>query len=89
LTAQVRLGQGYNAQKQYAQATIAFKAVLEGNPNSADAYAGLGIAYAHQGQPEEAKKAFDMAIRKHLVAGRRDLAMKVKQEADALLKSSQ
>jgi tetratricopeptide (TPR) repeat protein len=89
LTAQVRLGQGYNAQQQYAQAATAFKAVLEGNPNSADAYAGLGVAYAHQGQAGEAKKAFDMAIRKHLVAGRRDLAMKVKQESDALLKSSQ
>lgn len=85
LTAQVRLGQGYNAQKQYDQATAAFKAVLEGNPNSAEAYTGLGVAYAHQGQPEEAKKAFDMAIRKYLVAGRRDLAVKVKQESDALL----
>jgi tetratricopeptide (TPR) repeat protein len=85
LTAQMRLGQGYNAQRQYDQATTAFEAVLEGNPNSAEAYAGLGVAYAHQGQTEEAKKAFDMAIRKHLVAGRRDLAMKVKQDADALL----
>jgi tetratricopeptide (TPR) repeat protein len=89
LTAQIRLGQGSNAQKQYEQATTAFKAVLEGNPNSAEAYAGLGVAYAHQGQAEEAKKAFDMAIRKHLVAGRRDLAMRVKQDSDALLKSSQ
>ena len=88
LTAQVHLGQGYNAQKQYDQATAAFKAVLEGNPNSAEAYAGLGVAYAHQGQAEEAKKAFDMAIRKYLVAGRRDLAMKVKQDADVLLKPS-
>jgi tetratricopeptide (TPR) repeat protein len=85
LTAQIRLGQGYNAQKQYEQATTAFKAVLEGNPNSAEAYAGLGVAYAHQGQTEEAKKAFDMAIRKHLVAGRRDLAVKVKEETDTLL----
>ena len=85
LTAQIRLGQGYNAQKQYDQATTAFKAVLEGNPNSAEAYAGLGAAHAHQGQAEEAKKAFAMAIRKHLVAGRRDLAMKVKRESDTLL----
>jgi len=89
ISAQLRLGNGYNAQKQYDQAATAFKAVLEGNPNSAEAYAGLGVAYAHQGQAEEAKKAFAMAIRKHLVAGRRDLAVKVKQESDALLRSSQ
>jgi len=85
VTAQLRLGQGYNAQQQYAQAIPAFNAVLENNPNKAEAYAGLGVAYFHQGQPEEAKKAFDMAMRKHLVAGRRDLAIKVKQEADALM----
>jgi len=85
LTAQMRLGQGYNAHQQYDQAMVAFKAVLEGNPNSAEAYAGLGVAYVHQGQPEEAKKAFNMAIRKYLVAGRRDLAVKVKENADRLM----
>jgi hypothetical protein len=45
----------------------------------------LGVAYFHQGQRDAAKKAFDQAIRKHLVAGRRDLAQQVKNEADALL----
>lgn len=84
-TAQLRLGQGYNTQKQYEQAVPAFNAVLENNSNNAEAYAGLGVAYFYQGKPEEAKKAFDMSMRKYLVAGRRDLAIKVKQESDALL----
>jgi len=85
INAQLRLGQGYNAQKQYDQAIPAFNAVVESNPNNADAYAGLGVAYFHQGKKEDAKKAFDMSMRKHLVAGRRDLAIKVKQESDTLL----
>jgi tetratricopeptide (TPR) repeat protein len=85
LTAQLHLGQALNAQQQYAWAVPAFAAVLEGNPNKAEAYAGLGVAYFHQGQRDAAKKAFDQAIRKHLVAGRRDLAQQVKNEADALL----
>jgi tetratricopeptide (TPR) repeat protein len=85
LTAQLRLGEGYNAQKQYEQAMSAFQAVIEGNPDTAEAYAGLAVAYFHQGQQDEAKKAFNMAMRKHLVAGRRDLAIKVKEEADRLM----
>jgi tetratricopeptide (TPR) repeat protein len=85
MTAQLRLGQALNGQKQYEQAVPAFKAVVESNPDKAEAYAGLGVAYFHQGQRDEAKKAFDMAIRKHLVAGRRDLALKVKEEAEALM----
>lgn len=85
LTAQLRLGQALNAQRQYLPAVAAFTAVLESNPDKAEAYAGLGVAYFHQGQREEAKKAFEKAIRKHLVAGRRDLAQKVKDEADALM----
>ena len=58
---------------------------LEGNPDKAEAYAGLGAAYFHQDQRDEAKKAFDKAIRLHLIAGRRDLAQKVKDEADTLM----
>lgn len=85
LAAQLRLGQGYNAQQQYALAVPAFQAVLAENPDRAEAYAGLGVAYVHQGQREEARKAFEMAIRKYLVAGRRDLALQVKAEADALM----
>ena len=85
LTAQLRLGQGYNAQQQYEAAAAAFRAVLEGNPDRAEAYAGLGAAYFHQDQRDEAKKAFDKAIRLHLIAGRRDLAQKVKDEADTLM----
>ena len=85
LTAQLRLGQGCNAQQQYGPAVAAFRAVLEGNPDRAEAYAGLGAAYFHQDQRDEAKKAFDKAIRLHLIAGRRDLAQKVKDEADTLM----
>jgi len=85
LTAQLHLGQALNAQQQYAQAVTTFTAVLESNPDKAEAYAGLGVAYFHQGQRDEAKRAFDQAIRKHLIAGRRDLAQQVKDEADALL----
>ena len=84
MNAQLRLGRAYNTQKHYEAAIGAFSAVLEGNPNNADAYAGLGVAYFYQGKPDEAKKAFDLSVRKHLVAGRRDLAIKVKQESDAL-----
>ena len=47
-------------------------------------YAGLGVAYFYQDKRAEARKAFDLSVRKHLVAGRRDLAIKVKQESDAL-----
>jgi tetratricopeptide (TPR) repeat protein len=85
MNAQLRLGQGYNAQKQYEPAIAAFNAVLEGNPNKAEAYAGLGVAYFHQDKRDDAKKAFDMAMRKHLVAGRRDLAVKVKEAAETLM----
>jgi len=85
LSAQLRLAQGYNAQQQYALAVPRFQAVLAESPDKAEAYAGLGVAYFHQGQHEEARRAFDMAIRKHLVAGRRDLALQVKTEADALI----
>lgn len=85
VTAQLRLGQALNAQKRYEQAVTAFNTVLESNPDKAEAYEGLGVAYFHQGKRDEAKQAFDKSMRKHLVAGRRDLALKVKQEADALL----
>ena len=88
ITAQLHLGKGYNAQKQYAQAISAFQVVVEKNPDYAEAYEGLGIAYFHQGQKEEAQKAFNLAMRKHLIAGRRDLAVQVKQEADALLRTT-
>lgn len=85
LAAQLRLARGYNAQRQFALAVPVFQAVLAENPDQAEAYAGLGVAYFHQGQPEEARQAFAMAIRKYLVAGRRDLALQVKATADALM----
>lgn len=85
LAAQLRLAQGYNAQRHYALAVPVFQAILTENPDQAEAYAGLGVAYFHQGQHEEARKAFDMAMRKYLVAGRRDLALQVKTTADTLM----
>ena len=54
------------------------------SPGFSYAYAGLGVAYFYQDKRDEARKAFDLAVRKHLVAGRCDLAVKVKQGADAL-----
>ncbi len=85
VAARLRLGQGYNAQKQYKPAAAAFETVLAGNPDEAEAHAGLGVAYFHLGKPDQAKKAFEQAVRKHLVAGRRDLARQVKSEADRLM----
>jgi hypothetical protein len=38
---------------------------------------------------DESKQAFDKSVRNHLVAGRRDLALKVKEEYDALMGSPQ
>ena len=85
LAAQVRLSQGYNAQKQYKSVAVAFETVLAENPDEAEAYAGLGVAYFHLGKTEQTKTAFAQAVRKHLIAGRRDLAQQVKNEADTLM----
>ena len=48
------------------------------------AYAGLGVAYFYQDKRDEARKAFNLSVRKRLVARPCDLAIKVKQESDAL-----
>lgn len=85
VAAQLRLGQGHNTQKHYESAAAAFRAVLAKNPEEAEAYAGLGVAYFHLGQPEQAKHSFEQAVRKHLIAGRRDLARQVQTEAEMLL----
>lgn len=85
ITAQLWLGQALNTHNQYAQAVTAFTAVLEGNPDKAEAYEGLGVAYFHQGKQDDARQAFEKSMRKHLVAGRRDLARKVKEKYDALI----
>ncbi|MGE0679689.1 MAG: tetratricopeptide repeat protein [Candidatus Binatia bacterium] len=85
IIAQLRLGQALNAQNQYEQALTAFTAVLTSNPDKAEAYEGLGIAYFHQGKQNDAKQAFEKSMRKHLVAGRRDLALKVQEKYDALV----
>lgn len=85
ISAQLRFGQALNNQKQYDHAVAAFTAVLESNPDRAEAYEGLGVAYFYQGKQDEAKQAFDKSMRKHLVAGRRDLALKVKEKYDMLM----
>lgn len=85
ITAQLRLGQALNTQNHYEQAVTAFTAVLESNPDRAEAYEGLGIAYFHQGKQDDAKQAFEKSMRKHLAAGRRDLALKVKEQYDSLV----
>ena len=62
----------------------ALKAVLDANPDKAEAYIGLGEAYFHQGQKQAAQQAFEQAIRHYLLKGRRDLAKQVKEQEDAL-----
>ena len=85
---QLALGQGYLAQKRYAEAERALKAVLATNPDRAEAYTGLGVAYFHQGKQQAARQSFEQAIRRYLLAGRRDLAKRVQEKADALLSTS-
>lgn len=89
IVAQLKFWQALHAQKQHDQAIGAFNAVLENNLDRADAYHGLGVAYFHQGTRDEAKQAFGKSVRKPLVDGRRDLALKVKEEYDALLGAPQ
>ena len=62
----------------------ALKAVLDANPDRAEAYTGLGEAYFHQGKKQAAQQAFEQAIRHYLLKGRRDLAKQVQEKADAL-----
>ncbi len=81
---QLALGQGYLAQKQYAEAVTALQAVLDANPDKAEAYMSLGEAYFHQGKTQAAQQSFEQAIRRYLLAGRRDLAKQVKKKADTL-----
>ena len=81
---QLALGQGYLAQKRYAEAVRALKAVLDTNPDRAEAYTGLGVAYFHQGKQQAARQSFEQAIRRYLLAGRRDLAKQVQEKAAAL-----
>lgn len=81
---QLVLGHAYLAEQRYDQAITALTAVLAGNPDRAEAYAWLGEAYFHQGRRDDATQAFDQAMRRYLLIGRRDLARGVKNKSDAL-----
>lgn len=81
---QLALGHASLAKRQYDQAITALTAALAGNPDRAEAYAWLGEAYFHQGRHDDATQAFDQAIRRYLLIGRRDLARSVKNKSDAL-----
>ena len=81
---QLVLGHAYLAEQRYDQAITALTAVLAGNPDRAEAYAWLGEAYFHQGRRDDATQAFDQAVRRYLLIGRRDLARGVKNKSDAL-----
>ena len=83
------LGQAYTAQQRYEPAAAAFRAVLANNPDTAAAHAGLGVAAFHLGQSEQARRSFERAIRTHLIAGRRDLARQVQDQAAALLPAAE
>lgn len=82
---QLALGHASLAKQRYDRAITALAAALAGNPERAEAYAWLGEAYFHQGRRDDAKQAFDQAMRRYLLVGRRDLARGVKDKADALL----
>jgi tetratricopeptide (TPR) repeat protein len=81
----LHLGLVCNHLGQYARAVKALETVLRIHPDDPEAHAGLGVAYAQQGQRQQAKAAFAKAIRLYLIAGRRDLAQQVKDQADTLL----
>lgn len=81
---QLALGHAYLAEQRYDQAITALTAALAGNPDRAEAYAWLGEAYFHQGRRADATQAFDQAMRRYLLIGRRDLAQGVKNKSDAL-----
>ena len=81
---QLVLGHAYLAEQRYDQAVTALTAALAGNPDRAEAYAWLGEAYFHQGRRDDATQAFDQAMRRYLLIGRRDLARGVKNKSDAL-----
>lgn len=62
-------GEAFLNNKQYNEAAAAFKSAIKADPNFADAYCGLGIAYLEMGALDDAKAAVETASR--LKANRR------------------
>ena len=56
-------GEAFLNNKQYNEAAVAFKRAIKADPNYADAYCGLGIAYLELGALDDATKAVEQASR--------------------------
>ncbi len=84
--AHLHLGLLYNRLGKPSKAIQTLEAAQKLRSDSPELYLGLGTAYARKGFKDRAKAAFDQAIRFYLIAGRRDLALKVKEKVDTLLK---
>ena len=54
-------GEAYLNNKQYKEAAGAFQRAIKADPNFADAYCGLGIAYLEMGALDDATKAVEQA----------------------------
>jgi tetratricopeptide (TPR) repeat protein len=59
----ILLGTIYIDEKKYAEARNEFESVLKNNPNSADAYYGLGVIYEKQGDLVKARAEWRKALR--------------------------
>ncbi len=57
------LGEIYLSEEKYEDAEAEFKAILEKNENSADAYYGLGVIYENQGDLVKARSEWRKALR--------------------------
>jgi tetratricopeptide (TPR) repeat protein len=57
------LGQIYQSDKQYTEALAEYQAILEKNPNSADAYYCIGVIYEAQGDAIKARAEWRKALR--------------------------
>ena len=56
-------GQEYLEQKNFPKAVEAFSKVVESDPNNAEAFYGLALAYGHQKKFVEAMKNIDQAVK--------------------------
>ena len=63
LRSQTLLGQIYIDDEKYEDARKIFEAILEKEPNSADAYYGLGVTYEKEGDLVKARAEWRKALR--------------------------
>jgi tetratricopeptide (TPR) repeat protein len=56
-------GREFLEQKQFPKAVASLTEATEGDPNNAEAFYGLALAYGHQGKYDEALKYIDQAIK--------------------------